>query len=65
MNRKENLRALAGICEFHSSHFWRMRLNRSLIPKTSAHFNVLRKTSLSPRATASKANNAEYCYGDC
>ena len=42
-----------------------MWLNRSLIPKTSAHFNRLLKTLLSPRATASKANNAEYCYGDC
>ena len=65
MDREAILRRWPVYVNFTQVIFWRMWLNRSLIPKTSAHFNRLLKTSLSPRATASKANNAEYCYGDC
>ena len=34
--QRGNLRAVAGICEFHSNYFERLQLNLSIIPWTSA-----------------------------
>ena len=45
MRQRWNLRALAGICEFHLSYFKRLKLNGSLIPETSADLNHFFGTS--------------------